>query len=179
MGFVQDVTAAMVKAEESGERAVRVDKLAALCGITGDGSLLAGEVFAKKVDLYRQMDEMGELTFPFELVTHRERRSAGVDFEGVVYKEAPLKDKDGSDKVNKNGEVAMQRYYWPALVRKNPAKETGRKAILDLAQTFAATGLLPENQFAVTADGLTLTIRYIIPNSGSDTAEVTDIKAAV
>lgn len=175
MGFTEDFVNAITTLELTGERAIRVDLLAALIPdhCKPKSGQMAGEVLAEKVKMFSQLHDMGEATFPFELVSHRERKSAGVEFDGVIYKEMPLMD-GGKPKTNKNGEPAMQRYYWPAIVRRNTLKDEGFKVITDLALELSNSGQLPESRFTVEADGLTLTIRYILPTSTESQAPTVD-----
>lgn len=162
MGFTEDFAAAVTTLESQGHKAIRVDLLAAILNITPKPGQLAGETLADKVKMFRELEEMGEASFPFELVSHRERKSAGVDFEGVVYKESPLMAGD-KPKLNKDGTPAMQRYYWPAVVRRSLAKEKGISAIKDFAVTVNNMGI-PNFEVGVTSDGLTLTVRYVLPS---------------
>jgi hypothetical protein len=178
MGFLDDVKRVMEQHRAKGQNYVMMDTLAFELGIKGEAAkrgegpgLMPNEVLTKKLDLYYQLSQEGEVSFPFEIVTYRGRAEGGIpDMEKREYRSLPIKDDDGNVKLTKGGEEQIQRYYIPALMWVNPEKAKGKQAILELAQVL--NPYISENQFAVSADGLTLTITYLLPNTTRPAVQV-------
>lgn len=186
MGFIQNVRFIMESAQANGENYVYLDDLATelvtrfneadikpVMGRKGEVSKTAAEVLATKLEkIAEAAPELG-IEFPWTIVNYRFRAEAGLDdMEPRVIREVPLKNTDGTPKLNaRDNKPAVQRYYMPVLAWVNPGIKRATKAAADAVPQLTAdlAGIA-----TVTQEGM----RIILDFSPLATEKATDITRA-
>lgn len=183
MGLVDNVKKIMEAARENGQSYMRMDRLAyelmaiGQVGLEPTQKQLSGEILQKKLAKWEEMAKDGDVEFPFEIITYRERESRGLDFEGVVYKELPLLDEDGNPKLTKGGKESIQRYYWPVLAWVDEERQRAATYMQTLAsklrQSMSKMGE-PASHVHISVNGLLITLEYVMPVSVKPEPEADD-----